>query len=405
MHEMEDFAWLVSYDPFGKVIDSKTVFYDEYAENITQITSVFKNNQIRIKTYKMDLETEEETVTYQTFSINPSLNFVLETDGLNDVQKNLEDKDFSDENTISSLFFETFYSSLQSGELAKKIYLDEYAIVDRTVGWSVFGDFNQDGITDALVSFMVSGTGGGNNWTFHYAVFLGKEKGNPELVNIYHRGGWASTYTTVFTDIKNGEITGYLTPNTDWKSQQDVVPTTFVFLKNELIQTFIQLHIPEGGKQNIFYIDQLLTSDNEEIPTSASIAQYQSLFGKSNIEFPEEEPEECGPYYAYTEFAGFMTYPHLLLEVNKTNEAAIVQIQPQESDFYIHTNVGTLTEKTTLNEFSELFPEDISIEKIDSLSIFDVRIPTSPDGKDYWIIFFDMDKKTIKYMELLIGCI
>lgn len=405
IYEMENFAWLVSYDISGKVIDYRTVFYDEFAESIAQITSVFKNDEIQIKTYKMDLETEDETVTYQTFSINSSLKFILQTDDLHDAPKDLEDNDFSDENSVSLPFFDAFYASLQSGELEEKIFIDEFSTIDRTRGWSVFGDINGDKIIDGLLSFMVAGTGGGNNWTYHYAVFLGKKNGSPELVSIYHRGGWASAYTTVFTKIENEKIIGYLTPNTDWKSQQDIVPTTFIYKENDLLQTFIQLHIPEGEKQNVFYIDNLLTADNREIPTSASVAEYQSLFGKSKIEFPEEEPEECGPYYEYSEFAGFLEYPNLLLEVNKMKEAAIVQIQPQNSGFKIQTNVGTLTEKTTLEEFLKLFPDDISMEKTDFYSIFDIRIPTKPDGKDYWIIFFDMEKKTIKYMELFIGCI
>ena len=77
VYEMEDYAWLASYDAENNLIDFLKVFYDEFAEGASQTTSVIKNNKIIITNYKMDLKTGHETNQLQTYYVNDSLKFIL----------------------------------------------------------------------------------------------------------------------------------------------------------------------------------------------------------------------------------------------------------------------------------------------------------------------------------------
>ncbi len=76
--EMESFAWLASYDTQGKWIDSKTVFYDEWAESAVSNTSLISDNKITISQYMLDFETEQENTKVNTFYINKGLKFVAD---------------------------------------------------------------------------------------------------------------------------------------------------------------------------------------------------------------------------------------------------------------------------------------------------------------------------------------
>lgn len=77
VYEMENYAWLASYDAENNLIDFLNVFYDEFAEGASQTTSIIKNNKIIITNYTMDLKTGQETNQLQTYMVNDSLNFIL----------------------------------------------------------------------------------------------------------------------------------------------------------------------------------------------------------------------------------------------------------------------------------------------------------------------------------------
>jgi len=74
--EMEAIAWLVTYDMQNNLVDSKKVYYDEWAESAMQTTSVIKNNTITVREYKMDLGTGKETTTTKVFQIGSDLKFM-----------------------------------------------------------------------------------------------------------------------------------------------------------------------------------------------------------------------------------------------------------------------------------------------------------------------------------------
>ncbi|HTO17257.1 MAG TPA: hypothetical protein VLZ83_15945 [Edaphocola sp.] len=78
--EMESIAWMISYNSKNELLDYKTVFYDEWAESISQISSIIQNNRIIITKYNLNLENEEETTTTESFYLNNSLKFVSEND-------------------------------------------------------------------------------------------------------------------------------------------------------------------------------------------------------------------------------------------------------------------------------------------------------------------------------------
>ncbi len=74
--EMENFAWLATYDMQNKLVDSKTVYYDEWAESAVRTTSAIRNNKIIISQFMLDFETGNENKKVNTFYINEALKFV-----------------------------------------------------------------------------------------------------------------------------------------------------------------------------------------------------------------------------------------------------------------------------------------------------------------------------------------
>lgn len=76
IYQMENSAWLASYDPHNKLVGFKTVFYNEFALNTSSTTSFIKNNQINIRRRYLDVETDAQTEYRQSFQINMGLQFV-----------------------------------------------------------------------------------------------------------------------------------------------------------------------------------------------------------------------------------------------------------------------------------------------------------------------------------------
>lgn len=74
--EMENFAWLATYDVQNKLVDSKIVYYDEWAESAVRTTSAIRDNMITISQFMLDFETGQENKKVNTFYINEALKFV-----------------------------------------------------------------------------------------------------------------------------------------------------------------------------------------------------------------------------------------------------------------------------------------------------------------------------------------
>ncbi len=73
--EMENFAWLANYDAQNKLVDSKTVYYDEWAESAVRTTSAIRDSKIIISQFMLDIETGIENKKVNTFYINEDLKF------------------------------------------------------------------------------------------------------------------------------------------------------------------------------------------------------------------------------------------------------------------------------------------------------------------------------------------
>lgn len=74
--EMENFAWLATYDAQDKLVDYKTVYYDEWAESAVRTTSAIRANKIIISQFMLDFETGNENKKVNTFYVNEALKFV-----------------------------------------------------------------------------------------------------------------------------------------------------------------------------------------------------------------------------------------------------------------------------------------------------------------------------------------
>lgn len=75
--EMENNAWLATYDLQFHLVDFKRVYYDEWAESLMQITSVIKNNKITISKHELTLEDEKTITTTNIFQIRSDLKFTI----------------------------------------------------------------------------------------------------------------------------------------------------------------------------------------------------------------------------------------------------------------------------------------------------------------------------------------
>lgn len=312
-------------------------------------------------------------------------------------------------NTPDTLALSKAFEELQHNQnFIKKMLLDDgYAQIGEIVEERIFGDLNSDGITDAIISYIVHDRGGGNNWTTHYAVFLGQEENKWNYVGLFNAGGSASDYYVVLNKIDHGKILGYHAPyrNSDYRDRG--VPAEYIYQDSDLVKTFLKLHNTEASYNDYLHIEAIQTLNNQNIPTTGMFKDYQNILGEKEPDWPEEEPEECGTYYDYEDFAGFVFYPFLTLEINERNEATVVSIDLQGSDYKIQTNRGTITEKTTLNEILSIFEDLIEINRSDrdKNKIVDLRIPIERyNTKDVWILHFNEKNKTLETLQLLMGC-
>ena len=284
---------------------------------------------------------------------------------------------------------------------------DGYAEMGRIDDEIIFGDLNGDGVTDALIPYMVHSRGGGNNWTIHYAIFLGGEKDLWNYVGPFNSGGSASDYYVVLEKIENAKVSGYHTPDRNSNFRDSDVPVKYIYQDGDLFITFLKLHKTEDSYSDYLYIEAIQTSKNQNITTLGTVEDYQRFLGEKEVEWPESEPAECGPYYDYEDFAGFIYYPFLTLEINEINEAAVVFIDLKRSDYNIQTNKGTITGKTQLNEFLSIFGDQIEITRSDSDAneIIDLRVPIDRyNAKDMWVLYLNPDEKTLQSIELVMGC-
>lgn len=255
-----------------------------------------------------------------------------------------------------------------------------------------------DGISDALLGFVIEGRGGGNNSDVHYAVFLKKEGQWIYKSQLDAQAG-SPEHFYGFTEIKNGVIKGAIIDNHDDAYE---VPVEFIFKNDEFLNTFTALHKTEIGEREYISVSEILTPENVSVPLVATLKDYQQLLGKGKITDPDMTVE-CGTYFDEGEYRE-LQYPNLIFELSESKKAAFKTLMFKNSGFKLQTNKGTITGKTTLKELQNILQQNdswwINDEENGGKSI---SIPDSEDADNGWIIRFDKTGK-IDSITLFIPC-
>lgn len=74
-YEMENQAWLATYDASNQLVDFKLVFYDEFAESAHQIETKIKNSEISITDLRLNFDTDEQEARTDSSTIDENLKF------------------------------------------------------------------------------------------------------------------------------------------------------------------------------------------------------------------------------------------------------------------------------------------------------------------------------------------
>src|SRR5690554_3135276 len=135
---------------------------------------------------------------------------------------------------------------------------------------------------------MVHNRGEGNNWTIHYAIFLGGEKDLWNYVGRFNSGGSASVYYAVLNKIDNGEISGNHTQYRKSDDRDRDVPVKYTYQSRDLVKTVLKLHKAENSFSDYSYIEEIPTSNNRRIPIIGSLADCHRTIGEKYPESPEE---------------------------------------------------------------------------------------------------------------------
>ena len=68
-YESENFIWITIYDDHDKLLDHKTVYYDN-AEGFLSVETVIKNNQLTITTFNEYAQQEKDKKTTEVYHLN-----------------------------------------------------------------------------------------------------------------------------------------------------------------------------------------------------------------------------------------------------------------------------------------------------------------------------------------------
>lgn len=256
----------------------------------------------------------------------------------------------------------------------------------------IYGDLNKDGSEDALFPFSVEGRGGGNNWDFHYVVFLKKNKQWQYLNQFDAQAGSPNLYY-VFKKIENGIIQGALVDN---QEEEKEIPASFVLKRNEVVNTYTALHKTDIGAIEFLEVIEILNADNTSIPITSTLAEYQKILGRGKIIEPKEQPE-CGTYFDEGRYHE-LHYLNLTFELQNLKKAAFISLTFKNSKFKLQTNKGTITSKTTLSELEQVLQNRNNrwIQDNEDGSGKSISIPTNENMDDRWIIEFDKKGKIEK---------
>lgn len=261
-----------------------------------------------------------------------------------------------------------------------------------------FGDLNNDGILDGLISFSIENRGGGNNFDVHHAVFL---KENNQWIYQCQLDAQIGAPNRIFgiKEIKKGIVMGNIFDNSDDKIK---IPSEYILKNKELVNTYTKLHKMEADSIEYLHINEILSPNNIVIPTISNLKIYQDLLGLGRIVYSINRPE-CGTYFDNGKFRELI-FPNLRFEIENSKKAAWIQLEFNNEDYRFNTNKGTITRATTLKELKNIFNYFTSYQLLngeDGEIIFRVKEGYSSDNS--LDILYGKDGKIIR-ITLFIPC-
>lgn len=301
----------------------------------------------------------------------------VKTETANQPTENTENSIVSEKPATDSIAIMQAFEKLK----ADKKFLKDLALENEKIfSWNdnmvkiISGDLDNDGTSDALVSFSVEGRGGGNNYDMHYAVFLNKNN-QYQYQNQFDANAGSPELFYWFKAIENGIIKGAIMSNSNDKYG---VPVEFIYKNRSLINTFTALHKTETAEREYISVSEILTPENISVPFTATLKEYQKLLGNGKIA-EHKGSIDCGTYFDEGEY-NELQYPNLIFELSDKKKAAFQTLIFKNSNFKLQTDKGTVTGKTTLKELQNI------LYKSDSWWTFEEedggKTLAAPDGEE-----------------------
>ena len=195
------------------------------------------------------------------------------------------------------------------------------------------GDMDEDGSSDALVSFTIENRGGGSNYDLHYVALLNKN-GQWNYAGVMDA---SILYEDLFFEIEtieDGTIKGQWVGNKD----ESILPfkADYVVKNSVFINIYTALHQTESNEREGMFIYGFTTKLYQSIPREASLKEYKKILGKGKVTTPKNQPE-CGTYWDEGTMR-YLDYPYFTFELNDEDEAGWMKVKPQSSGLIIQTN-------------------------------------------------------------------
>ncbi len=257
------------------------------------------------------------------------------------------------------------------------------------------GDIDGNGTSDALIAFTIENRGGGNNYDFHYAALLKKNK-QWNYAGVMNASVTAEDLIFEIESIENEIIKG------QWVDIKDesILPfkADYVVRNGTFVNIYTALHQTKSNEKEGMTVYGFTTKDYKFIPTEASLTEYKKLLGKGKVSMPEYQPE-CGHLWWYGT-TRHLDYPHFHFELNDENIAGWMETKPQGSGLILQTNYGTITESTTIAELKKLFKNEYDWREKEDGS---TKLFSESEDVTATVLTFDKNGK-LMLIEHWIGC-
>lgn len=287
---------------------------------------------------------------------------------------------------------------------------EPYAAIENDYSQIIWGDLNNDSVSDALLPFRVYELEGGSNLVeLYYAVFISKNQ-KLEYAYSYSRGNhWLLDFPVVtFNKIENGKIYGkedyyenlYFEDYPDWiyslrngiieKEYEPLHPV----LNRDFAQKMVEYLCPYGIKKSTTFAG-----------SDGKLTKLKRAFGNT-LKIITITTDQCDGYFMLPysdDYRGTFRnaeLPYAVFEINDKDSVALKQIRFNEPgvathDLILCTFQGYITEKTTLAEFKKVFPKSYATRaEIDNdIYVFMAMEEDENTDESHWVVIFDKNGK------------